>query len=681
MENVRYNISPCTDSEVTTFIGKIDGNEYVPNGAVKSTERSHYDRYSFLCNDNRVAVVYDTTAHILSITGRQDYAERLLNLFGAEQKSVKRSTVPAQGSVPVKHADNKPFEPTEIIRRGSGGEAGKRAKLFVEPDRLIRRSEFKPVATVFASSKGAVISTDEIYPPQTVHRKPPAERKPADEFDGDVIYPPQRVQKRPLPSYGEKPVAPVAPASQQPTYNYQAPPRFNAAMTEHGSDNAKPVGISISVGGRTPSALPRRATISFGSDDEGGTNEGSFRINTRVQSDFRQNVAVNVGAQSGDGQQGQQKRKRGRPPKAKAQNDYVGGIAPVQTVNAPQSQSVQYGSANNYSGNNGANNVGAQNGDGQQGQQKRKRGRPPKNKPQNDYVNVAQGTTDNQSDKNGQAEKSVPEYKNGYSVKNFPIDSLNGAIKRLRSYGKTVLADGTEFAGTPQEVKTYSVTDAAGQKVVLRYATKRMTLQLQGKRSELFGEVLSQVSYDSDYSSALENYIDNSGGDKKVSDVQNKLKRRLPTAFEFLSEQSRIDFSYGIHDFDQSGLQLSDYSVLLVPAFRGLERFVFDLQRTEGINVKMIGQAYDKDDNGNYVLKGGYTQRIKSVIYAEVMVALYTEYFSRRNFFAHSDNTDNNVSRSIPDRDTAKKIFDGLLDVVEYNAKKLKEIGFKIVKQ
>ena len=85
MENVRYNISPCTDSEVTTFIGKIDGNEYVPNGAVKSTERSHYDRYSFLCNDNRVAVVYDTTAHILSITGRQDYAERLLNLFRAEQ--------------------------------------------------------------------------------------------------------------------------------------------------------------------------------------------------------------------------------------------------------------------------------------------------------------------------------------------------------------------------------------------------------------------------------------------------------------------------------------------------------------------------------------------------------------------------------------------------------------------
>lgn len=655
MENVRYNISPCTDSEVTTFIGKIDANVYVPNGAVKSTERSHYDRYSYLCNDNRVAVVYDTSAHILSITGRQDYAEHLLALFGPALKTVKRSTVPAQGSVPVKSTDKKQFEPTEVIRRAaSGTESGKRAKLFVEPDRLIRRSEFKPVATVFASSRGVIMPTDEIYPPQTVHKKqPPAEKLPVeDEYSGDVIYPPQRAQKRPLTSYGEKPSAPaastVSAAVPQSDFNYQPPaPRANAAMSEHGADNAKPVGISISLSGRKPSALPRRAVISFGSEDDGGNDGGAFKINTRVQNAFQPTAPVG-GSQGGE----VQKRKRGRPPKNKAQNDYVGGAPSAQIVSPPPQPT---------------NNVDVQ--------QKRKRGRPPKNKAQNDVVSVAQPSAERPP------EKTVPEYKNGYSVKNFPPDALSGAIKRLRSYGKNVLADGTEFAGTPQEVKTYSVTDSAGQKVVLRYATKRMTLQLQGKRSDLFGEVLSQVSYDTDYSSALEDYVDNNGGgDSKVSEIQNKLKKRLPTAFEFLSEQSRIDFSYGIHDFGQAGLHLSDYSVLLVPAFRGLERFVFDLQRTKGINVKMIGQAYDKDDKGNYVLKSGYTQRINSVIYAEVMVALYTEYFSRRNFFAHSDNTDNNVSRSIPDRDTAKKIFDGLLDVVEYNAKKLKEIGFTMVK-
>ena len=646
MDNVRYNISPCDESEVTGFIGKIDSTVFLPNGAAKATERSHYDRYSYLCDDSRIAIVYDTTAKIVSITGRHDHAKQLLDLFAPNDKTVKRSTVPAQGSTPSKPPIARQITPTEIIKHSvAGKDNAMRAKLFVPPDRILRRNEYKPVTTVFASSKGALISTDEIYPPQTV-RKRPAQTTPKPSvdpaLDGDVIYPPQIIKKRVLPSYGESAVN-VNSVSQAYTERHTARP-----LTEHGADNAKPAGISISAGARK-TGVPRRAVISFGSDDDGGSDSGAFKINTRVQSSHQPYGSASVNTQPQSDAVQPAKRKRGRPPKVKAQNDYVGGIAPSQPPAAPFATGT----------------------DGQ----KRKRGRPPKDKAQNNVASNV-GARDEQSN-----DKSTLEYKNGYSVKNFPPEALSNAVKRLRSYGKTVLADGTEFAGTPQEVKTYCVTDSAGQKVVLRYATKRMTLQLQGKRSELFGEVMSQVSCDTDYSSALENYIDNGGaGDKKVSDIQNKLKKRLPTAFEFLSEQSRIDFSYGIHDFGIAGLQLSDYSVLLVPAFRGLERFVFDLQRTQGINVKMIGQAYDKDDNGNYMLKSGYTQRINSVIYAEVMVALYTEYFSRRNFFAHSDNTDNNVSRSIPDRETAKRIFDGLLDVVEYNAKKLKEIGFTVAK-
>ncbi|MCH5161518.1 MAG: type II toxin-antitoxin system RnlA family toxin, partial [Clostridiales bacterium] len=137
-------------------------------------------------------------------------------------------------------------------------------------------------------------------------------------------------------------------------------------------------------------------------------------------------------------------------------------------------------------------------------------------------------------------------------------------------------------------------------------------------------------------------------------------------------------FSNGIHDFEQASLTLLDYSVLLVPPYKGLERFVFDLQRAEGINVKMIGQAFDKDEAGRYILKRGYQHRIGSVIYSEVMVALYSEYFSRRNFITHSDNTGGSEPRSISDRQEAKRIFDNLLNIVEYNAKKLKEIGFKM---
>lgn len=645
MENVRFNISPCTESEVDAYIGKIDRTKYVPNGEVRSTDKSHYDRYSFLADGNRVALVYDTTAKILSVTGRVDYAQTLLDTFAPDGKTVKRSTVPSQGTVPPNQTvkpRRQAFQSAERVRPiESSSENGMRAKLFVSPDRIKRRSDFAPAPTLFVSSKGAVISTDEIYPPQTIKKR--AENSYDNVFNGDVIYPPQIAKKRPLPSYGEGGLIrsdesadikgnygarSVAAAQEYPQEERVV---FNSAQQvrqdiapERPVNPAKQAGIAISVSGRTPGVMPRKAVISFGTEDDGKPHNADIKINTRT--------ATSAPITS---EQQPEKRKRGRPPKAKPAPDMVA----QQTVFQQPSADVP--------------------------QEKRKRGRPPKLRASNDIVQTPVPV------------QTAPEYKNGYCVKNFPPEALSGAVKRLRADGKTVTTDCTEFVGTPQEVKNYTVSEDGGQKVLLRYATKRMTLQLQGKRSNLFGEVMSQVSHDSDYSSAMENYVTASGdADKKVSDVQNKLKRRLPTAFAYLSEQSRIDFSYGIHDFSQAGLHLSDYSVLLVPAFRGLERFVFDLQTAEGIKVKMIGQAFDKDDSGRYILKSGYTQRIGSVVYAEVLVSLYTEYFSQRNFFAHSDNTDSNVSRSIPERGRALAIFNHLLDVVEYNAKKLKEIGF-----
>ena len=585
MENVRYNISPCTRGEVVEFINKIDTATFTPNGKVSATERSHYDRYSYLVGENRIAVVYDTSACILSITGRSDFAQELLDLFAPMGKSVKRSSVPSQGT---------PTQKT-VIRQIS--DSPTRAKLFVTPDSIRRRTEFAPVPTLFVTSKGAEISTDEIYPPQMIKRK--------EVSTGEAPAPPKI--KRPI-SYGENRLD-FTPREQITVSTHTFGSAESRPRSETNDDN---VGVSISLGRRNRTASPK---ISFGSNDGAEDTGGSIKEGSQAVLST-------------------ERRKRGRPSKNKQ-----------QTQQAQQQPS------------------GTQQAQAPFTTEKRKRGRPPKNQ-------IEQPTADT---------VPAPEYKNGYSVKNFPLDALNDALKRLRSYGKTVKVGETEFAGTIQEVKNYTVSDGEGQKVLLRYATKRMTLQLQGKRSNLFGEVMSLVGGYSDYSSALESYVeDRSGGKSNVSDVQNKLKKRLPNAFEFLSEQSRIDFSYGIHDFSQTSLHLSDYSVLLVPAFRGLERFIFDLQSAEDIKVKMIGQAFDKDDDGKYILKSGYTKRIGSVIYAEVLVALYSEYFEQRNFFAHSDNTDSNVSRAIPERAAAQKIFEHLLDVVEYNAKKLKEIGFSL---
>lgn len=165
--------------------------------------------------------------------------------------------------------------------------------------------------------------------------------------------------------------------------------------------------------------------------------------------------------------------------------------------------------------------------------------------------------------------------------------------------------------------------------------------------------------------------------EKVSASVMRKLRKLLPDAFDLLGEQSKTDLGIGMTDIGNENVKLSDYSVLLVPPYRGLERFIYDLQQAREITVKMIGQAYEKNDSGRHVLKQCYRKK-NGIVYSEVMSALYVEYFEKRNFYAHSDNSLSGASRVINDKAAAKKIFDGLCEIINYNAKKLKETGFAI---
>lgn len=166
--------------------------------------------------------------------------------------------------------------------------------------------------------------------------------------------------------------------------------------------------------------------------------------------------------------------------------------------------------------------------------------------------------------------------------------------------------------------------------------------------------------------------------DRLTSKCDMKLLRKyLSVSLRYLSEASRIDLSNGLTDFANIS-RLSDYSVLLITPYRALEKLIYDLQQAEGINVKMIGQAYEKDEDGKYMLKKGYLKRINSVVYSEVMTSLYTEYYATRNFYTHSENAADSRSRGISDKAEAQKILGKLLSVIEYNCKKLSEIGFAI---
>lgn len=622
MDNIRYNVSPCTRERVRAFVDSIDKSVYELKSAVTADEHSHYDRYSLLCDvRGKVAIVFDTIANVVSITAPEARAEELLSGFApAPDQTVKRSTVPAQKS-------------------------SIRAKVFDLP-----KPKTPPMTSVILTANGAEVSTDEVFPPQIPKNHDMIFTSAGKVMPTDEIYPPQIIKR------GDK------------TDKQKQPPR-----SSHLRDEAKPFndiakqsdvrnGKSLSAeqskpderrSGATNASITRNKTaIRNGESGKKQNNNDDERVGIAITTDTagrRSHKTVNIsfGDEETDA----------RKPRI-APTGGTGVFSPDKHIaqnTLPQVRNNSMPSVSSRLTATPAVQI-------------------------NPFSKSVRPTAAAPT-----MPPAVPEYKNGYSVKNYAPAALDDLLKRLSSRdGYKVIIEPVEAASTAKEVKTFTVTDSVSQKVVLRYATKKQTLQLQGKRCELFAELQAEVSGATDYSSALENYVEMDAVKStvkpktKVSAVQKELKKRLPTAIEFLSEQSMIDFSYGIHDFAQNNLAISDYSVLLVPPYRGLERFVIDLQRAEGIEVKMIGQAYEKDDNGNYILKRGYQRKIGSVVYGEVMVALYTEYFSHRNFFAHADNSNADLSRSIPDKTEAKKVLDNLLDLVEYNSKKLKEIGFSV---
>ena len=262
------------------------------------------------------------------------------------------------------------------------------------------------------------------------------------------------------------------------------------------------------------------------------------------------------------------------------------------------------------------------------------------------------------------------------SFKKFTEERFGDVVSKLKKRKQFKVASPTvQDKGKQTETITIAVSDG-NQKLKLRFMPKKQVLQVQGKQETLFSEVRLVVSEESDFKSAVTAHAESA--DKKASEFNRQLKKLMPTAVGYMSEQVKLDFTIGVIEILDSTAEHYDYSMLLLPPFRGLERLIFDIQRAQNIVVKMIGQAYEKENN-EYVLKASYRRRINSVVYPEVLGALYREYFATRNFYAHSDAI-GGENRVISTRKQAVEVFTHMCGVVEYNCRKLDEIGFSIDK-
>lgn len=274
------------------------------------------------------------------------------------------------------------------------------------------------------------------------------------------------------------------------------------------------------------------------------------------------------------------------------------------------------------------------------------------------------------------------------SLKKYTAERFENALAKISKEKKKYRVEGGSVVDKGKQTELVSYTVAGGgQRLKLRFMPKKQVLQLQGKKSALFSELQLILAEQTDYRAAVDAHIEQAcaeqeqeKGVRRASAVEKQLKKLLPNAFDYLSEQSKIDFTIGVIELINSQGKHYDYSMLLLPPFRGLERLIFDFQKAQNIVVKMIGQAYEKE-NDMYVLKASYRRKIGSVVYAEVMAALYREYFEKRNYYMHSDSSERSEARMITDKAQARALFEQMLAVVDYNCKKLREIGFSVENQ
>ena len=161
----------------------------------------------------------------------------------------------------------------------------------------------------------------------------------------------------------------------------------------------------------------------------------------------------------------------------------------------------------------------------------------------------------------------------------------------------------------------------------------------------------------------------------KEDDYVIVLKNKMPSALSFLSAEQKNDLASGMRELEKA-VDHYEYSMFLLSPFKGLENFIFDLLKSKNITVKMIGQAFDKNDKGAYILKDAYKNKC-GIVYSEVMASLYEEYFATRNYYAHADV---NGSHNIGSKKDAIAVVNRIYKNIEYNCKKLTEINFKIIR-
>ena len=241
----------------------------------------------------------------------------------------------------------------------------------------------------------------------------------------------------------------------------------------------------------------------------------------------------------------------------------------------------------------------------------------------------------------------------------YPL-SFNNAMQNLRNIDGVV-------------INTLKTLSRASDNETVRYLISK-----NGMSGEIeFMPKKGTLTIDSTIANEIKGVFLTLGGQEMQTNSQPKQKSinyetviasRLSSALKMLSANQKNDLGASVYEIEKQQNR-NDYYQFVVALFKVLENFILDLLKSENVQIKAISQAYDKDKKGSYQLKECYKKRCK-IVYNEVLSALYYEFCSL--------NLQNGQKRKNVSKQLAEDVVKNLMNVIEYNCKKLEEINYTV---
>ena len=207
----------------------------------------------------------------------------------------------------------------------------------------------------------------------------------------------------------------------------------------------------------------------------------------------------------------------------------------------------------------------------------------------------------------------------------------------------------------------YKLSGASGDKLIIKYFTRRMTIQVQGKPLALYDDLLKLLCELLPYEDVVKSQLAQIKVNIDPSVIRSELESNLPNAFVFLTERVRSIISPALA-LSHLNIALDDYSSFVMPVLRGMEGYLKLLFSNKNITIgNNFGDRIHGGDSCSVLPDTKIELNCSKTVVA--IERCYDYWSSQRHGLFHVDSS--TETTRILDRDEADKILRKALNLID----------------